>query len=171
MIRAPWKSRLVELAALEPVEQRFFLKEKEPAKFPEVGADFASDDDSFSAISRAQWDGKFSDIEIELVRSNTKVSVVAPLIWALAKSSETASQFLGLIKDYSNAEIPFNVNEPSFKVKKQFSASMFANSLYVIEQPITVFIGDKRICFSAPVYSPIPLPQELLNCKLTELRR
>ncbi|HWN52572.1 MAG TPA: hypothetical protein VNO18_22590 [Xanthobacteraceae bacterium] len=155
----------VQLAALEPIEQRFPLKE--PMKFPEVGADFSNNDGSLTAISRATWDGSSSQIEILLDRGSGKAFVIAPVIYALSKA-RNAFEVLELVKAFDGKGLPFAENTDVFRVTSRFFPKDFVNTpwLYVIEQPVTLVISNRRVCFSTPVYSPMPIPEEFLRCKL-----
>jgi hypothetical protein len=160
---------LIRLVAVEPQLQRFPQKpgqKSEGLKFSDIGADAASNDDSLSAISHAYWDGDSAEIGIELERSNDKVSVNAPVTYAFWKGFNDSASFIELVRQSSNQTIPFTgVN---FKASTKILPRNFASTsgLYIIEQPITFTTGSRKICFLAPVYAPMPLPPELLSCRL-----
>jgi hypothetical protein len=141
---------------------------KEQTQLPPVGSQFASADDDVLAIFGASWDGQNYKIEGEIERGSEKVTVRAPVIYALAKT-RSASDFLGLVRELGNAPLPYDGN--TFKVSRSFSAKEFGDfgqppALYVINQPITLAGAGGRACFKAPMYSPMPVPENLLQCRL-----
>jgi hypothetical protein len=155
---------MVQFAAADPIEQTLSLDK--PNKFSEVGSQFSVGAEEFSAASQASWNGKTSNIEIILDRGSENTTVFAPITYALYKSGN-ASSFLGLIREFKNAPIPFADKSNTFAVSSNISPENFgAGALYVIEQPITLVSSQGRTCFSSPVYSPIPVPADLLRCDL-----
>jgi hypothetical protein len=155
----------IQLAALEPTSQIFQLKE--PTKYPDVGAEFSSNDIVISASSRAEWDGRATEIRIEIDRVSSKFEVIAPVTYAFFKGS-TSAEVLALARGGRNEQLPFFETPERFTLTRKLSPQEFAKtqSLYVIEQPVTIVGSNGRICFMAPMYSPMPFPSELLSCNL-----
>jgi hypothetical protein len=158
----------MQLAALDTFEQRLQLKE--PTKFFEVGSQFSSGEkDEISSTFEASWDGENTRIQMKLERSNEKTIVFAPITYALAKASNS-SDFLALILDFTRKAQPLLPlgKENSFEFSRKLSPKDYAGSqaLYVIEQPISLVTSNGKVCFSSPMYSPMPIPAEFLQCGL-----
>jgi hypothetical protein len=101
-----------QLAAIEPFRQAFSLNE--PAKYPEVGAEFSSNDDVVAASSRAEWDGHSTEVQISIDRVNSKLQVIAPVTYAFLKGS-TSAEVLGIARASRNELLPF------FETPEKFS--------------------------------------------------
>lgn len=155
----------LQLAALEPAQQTFALKD--PIKYPDVGADFTSNNENVAALSRAEWDGSSTEIEFSISRGSTGLAVIAPITYAFSKAN-TAAEVLEYVRTFKNERLPFFSDPGSFKFTRKLVPRDFAGtqSLYVIEQPVTIIGSNGRMCFSAPMYSPMPFPEELLRCNL-----
>ena len=157
--------RYTQLATIDGVEQQLELKE--PTTFPEVSSQFSSGDaDEVLSTSQASWSGENSEIQIKMGKSNEKTLLFAPVTYALYKASNI-SEFLGLIRDFTakRAPLPFG-KDNSFELRTKIWPASYDNSkiLYVVEQPITLSTPNGNICFSSPVYSPIPIPAAFLQC-------
>jgi hypothetical protein len=155
------------LIALRTDEQRFDLKE--PTRFAEVSSQFSiGDAEEVSSTSEGSWDGKESKIHVTLEKGNETTQVFAPVVYALNKAGN-AFDFIGLIRDFSDKPSPIYFDKKnSFEVVRALDPVRFAGTqaLYVIEQPITVVTPNGKACFSSPIYSPVPVPAELLRCRL-----
>jgi hypothetical protein len=152
----------VQLAALDPIEQRFPLR-AEKENFPAVGSHFVTTGAELTATSSAKWNGEIAEISVTLTRSSEKISITAPVTYALS-TAKSVYDVLPLVREYRNEPLPFGSNP--FGVSNRFSGREMTGSLYVIEQPITFSGSDGRVCFVAPVYSPLPIPENLLRCNL-----
>ena len=165
--RAEAANRNMQFAALDGVEQRFELKE--PIKFPEVSAAFSSEDAlEISSTSEASWDGKSSRIGLSLGINSPKNSVLAPIAYALAKAGD-AFDFLRLIREFSREQTPLPFDDDNkFNFARQISPEKFGGStaMYVVEEPVYVVTSNGKKCFNSPIYSPIPIPTEFLECRL-----
>jgi hypothetical protein len=157
----------MQLSAIDTVEQRLELKE--PTKFSEVYSQFSRGEaDEISSTSEASWDGENSQIQIKLASSDEKTLVFAPITYAFAKASN-ASDFLGLIREFTFKRQPLPLDKDhNFEFSRKVSPANYAGSraLYVIEQPISLVTPSGGICFTSPMYSPIPVPAEFLQCRL-----
>ncbi len=137
-----------------------------PEEFSLVGANFSDgQDNEITASSKAVWDGKQPRITIALDRTNEKTVVFAPVTYALYKANNL-SVFLSLIREFKNAPIDFAGT--SFVVDRTIAPENFADTraLYLVDQPVTLVTATGRACFSSPIYSPVPIPPELLRCGL-----
>jgi hypothetical protein len=158
-------ARLERLAAIDSADERYLLK-----KFPEladVGSSFSDGNQNvLSSISKASWDGKLARIAIVIERNNEKNSVIAPVSYALAKASD-GSEFLFLVRQFQKEPLPMG-SDNLFDIDRSLSPQSFGNadSLYLIQQPITLITPTGKACYSSPIYSPMPLPSGLLRCNL-----
>lgn len=137
---------------------------KEARVFPEVGSEFSDQEVEVSAFSFASWDGKGYSIHTKIVRSSPVVKEVrAPFSFALWKE-RSPSAVLGRFIEFKTSKAPLPLSDNAFN--GDFETNQPAGTLYVIEQPIT-FVGPYgQVCFSAAVYSPIPVPRDLLSCTI-----
>jgi hypothetical protein len=144
---------------------------KEPTKFIEVGSEFTDETSQVAAESSAEWDGKTYTIYVRVRRNGAVKDLQAPLAFAMAKAGSASnifSVFYSLKKE--GATLPFEGNV--FTTKFQSSATpfgQFPSTLYVIRQPITFLGPDGHVCFLAAVYSPIPIPEKLLSCSVSNI--
>ena len=81
-----------------------------------------------------------------------------------------AGDFLELVRDFTakrSGDLPFD-KDNSFEISRKLSPKDFGNTqaLYVIEQPVYLVTSDGDVCFLSPMYSPIPVPAESLQCRL-----
>jgi hypothetical protein len=137
-----------------------------PTQLPRVGAQFIGSKAEVGAISEAKWDGKAYTITVVVGRNSPESasSLKAPYTYALQKA-DSASDIMALIPDLQNVELP-----PTQDILQTTrSLSPVPNSganLYVAFQPIT-FQNPQggRICFLAPVYSPLPIPDKFMSCR------
>lgn len=100
---------------------------------------------------------------IERSNSDIPSNIVAPFTSALFKAGSPSS-LLELIGEMRGVSISFNQN--IIEGGTRMRADPIIKSLYVIEQPITFRRTDGRVCFMAPVYSPVPVPEQILSCDL-----
>src|SRR5262249_36423019 len=133
--------------------------------FPNIGGKFTGSGAELIANSEAGWNGESYTISITIGRNNSDVAtnITAPFAAALNKAG-SVSDFLLLVQEMRNAPLSFRENV--FDAKVTFKAEAKVKALYVIEQPITFQRSDGRVCFKAPVYSPIPIPEKFLSCDL-----
>jgi hypothetical protein len=157
----------MQLSATDAVEQRLELKE--PTKFSEVSAEFSSGDViQISSTSEAFWDGKSPQINLSLGIYSEKTSVLAPIAYALAKAL-SGPELLDLIREISSRQTPLPFDKDNkFRFSKRFSPENFSDTkaLYVIEEPIYLITPNGKSCISSPIYSPVPIPGEFLQCRL-----
>jgi hypothetical protein len=149
-------------------EQRFTFKE--PTSLADVSSQFSiGGAEEVSSSSEGSWDGKASKIQIRLERGSETTAVFAPVVYALIKAG-SASDFLNLIRQFTDKPDPiyFDKKSNSFEFVRTLDPVRFngAQALYVIEQPVTIITPTSKACFSSPIYSPIPVPAELLQCRL-----
>lgn len=155
-----------EYAAIDAVQQQLVFKE--PATYDEVGAEFTSGDSSeVSSKSLASWNGENSQITVLFTRTDEKTSVSAPVTYALSKAGD-ASDLLSLVREFVRKPVNLSFKDNKFELSRRVFPAEFADSraLYVIEQPVTLATSNGFVCFLAPMYSPIPIPADLLKCRL-----
>jgi hypothetical protein len=135
-------------------------------KLSPIGSEILSSraDGRVSAISMASFEENASNISVTVERTVDKVTVRAPVTYALAKS-DNPSSLLRLVREFKDVALPFDGN--TFKVNRPFPLNMalgWSRDLYVIEQPIMLEGPGGKTCFLAPVYAPMPIPDDLLRC-------
>lgn len=140
---------------------------KEPRNFPDIGTEFTDHDTEIGAASIAEWDGKHYTIRVRLERSNPFAKEVqAPFAFALFKAGST-SDLLNQIREFKKAGVPVPFRENVFQ--SIYRSTPASSSLYIVQQPITLIEPYGRVCFLAPAYSPIPIPENFMSCSVTSL--
>jgi hypothetical protein len=138
---------------------------KTPRKFPMIGSSFSDEKSEVSANSYADWDGKYYSITTVVTRSNPSIEgVQAPFAYALLKGNGAA--LLSLIREFRNASVPFGKNND---FKASYSSTGGESVLHLVRQPISFEGPSGRVCFLAPAYSPIPIPESLMSCAILNL--
>jgi hypothetical protein len=149
----------VQLAAFDGIQNKFELKDSRD--FPVIGSEFLSSTIGLEAQSAARWfEGKL-EISVSVVgKPNEKL--FAPVAYALSKAVDIPG-FIAQVRELKARPLPMLDN--TFKWTRTFEKPL--GSLYVVEQPITLYGPNGRICFLAPVYIPIPIPDDLLRCDIS----
>jgi hypothetical protein len=144
--------------------QRVILKET--GDLPPLSTAFYGSGIDLSANSSASWDSSkyFASMKVMVSKSSDVKRVKAPYMLALRESKGEPEILLGVLSEY------FKGNGGYFS-ENDMEALAFANKkpgdyLYVVMQPVTFERANGRVCFLAAAYSPIPIPSELLACKL-----
>lgn len=137
---------------------------KAPEVLAEIGAQYSAAGAEVSAISSAKWDGKNFTISVSIGRNNgTAVrNLRAPFAVALQKA-DSAERLLELVREIGNMPLP--MFEDRFNVSTTLPPAV-ASTIYLIRQPIIFERSSGRACFLAVAYSPVPIPTQLLSCRL-----
>jgi hypothetical protein len=139
------------------------IEAAEPKKFTVIGTEFADGGAEVKATSFSEWNGKNFLISAVVERSGIVKEVQAPFTYALYKAGRP-SELLSLIREFRSTLLPLRDN--SFI--SNYVSEPNARFVYIVQQPITLVGPSGRVCFLAPAYSPIPIPQELMTCDIAK---
>jgi hypothetical protein len=104
-------------------------------------------------------------ISVTIGRNSAELArdIKAPFTSALQKADSVAS-LLANVEEMRN--VPLSLEKNTLQTTITIPAEPVTKALYLVEQPIIFQRNDGRVCFRAPVYSPVPLPERFLSCGL-----
>jgi hypothetical protein len=135
------------------------------AKYPLVGGQFNGSGAELTTGSDAVLNEKFYTINVTIGRNNAALAsnIRAPFTAALRKA-ESASSLLLMVREMRDTVLSIDTNV--LEVNKTIPMEPLITTLYLVQQPITFQRPDGRVCFTSPVWSPVPIPEKLLSCDL-----
>lgn len=139
------------------------------SSLPAVGGEFTGSGADVGATSTIARDGDSYQFTIYVGRNSRDAvaSVFAPLARAFAKLPSEAVVSLPLWTSILNEgrSEPISLNDNVYSVSWKFTL-VGTPPVYLVRQPITFQRSGKegRVCFLAPTYSPIPIPESVLSC-------
>jgi hypothetical protein len=133
--------------------------------FPVVGGQFNGPGAEVTAASAVQWTGTSYTISVSISRNKADLAenVRAPFASALLKIGSTYD-IVPMINEMRN--VPLTFDRDVFEVRTTLRAEPLIKAMYVIQQPIMFQRPNGKVCFTAPVYSPVPIPDKFLSCDL-----
>lgn len=148
-----------------------------PTEYAGVGIEMDSPDLVISIGSSAEIDpnDQVGTIENEIrleTKSNGKVAVYAPGFLALERTNmipayslkEASSAFLLLLPD---ASAPLPMRDHSYRYSMKFGIAKDSKepALFLVQNPITIAVGNSSVCLLAETYSPVPVSLSEEHCR------